>query len=119
MLRYLLLPLLALLLGAVAVSAQPTGYRPGTITSCSPTTSSALCIGDVARYMLIIENTSLTAVVACIGGGGTAALNSTSSFIIYAGQRKSWSSAVSLSPPAGPIHCISSSGTATLWIQYL
>lgn len=116
-----LLPLIViatLLCGlSVAFGQVQPALRQSKIDGCTVTTSSALCTDKPWSIDLTVENTSLTAIVAC-AFNATAILNDKSSFIVYPGRLKSWTATRGPAPPSGPLYCISSASGASVRVEY-
>jgi len=88
-----------------------------TISGCSVTTSSAQCLASgTATNHVQVQNTSASASVAC-SWGGAAALNSSGSFQLAAGQSAIWGPNTS-GVPSAALNCIASSAPAPLYLEY-
>lgn len=97
-----------------AITTPKTGAF--TFPGCSVTTSSAQCLaGALATNHVQIQNTSVSASIAC-NWGGTAVLNSIGSVQLAAGQSSLWGPATA-GVPTQALNCIGS-GAATLYIEY-
>lgn len=100
------------------VLAQPAAETRPTVASCTATSSSSTCLASAARWFLMVENTSASTDAAC-AFGDTAVMNSTTSFMLYAGEVRLWSGRSGTAPPAGALNCVTSSGSATIRIEWL
>lgn len=87
-----------------------------TVSGCTVGTSSAQCLAAAAASTWIqVQNTSASAQIAC-SWSGTAALNSTGSFMLQPGQSASWGM-LSSGVPTSALNCIASAASTPLYLE--
>lgn len=101
--------------GTVTTTPQAGTY---TIAGCTVGVASASCIATstVVNHVMI-QNTSLTASIACKWTGGTAVLNSSGSVQLSPGQSALWGPTTS-GVPSGAMDCIASGASTPLYVEY-
>jgi len=102
--------------GGVAMPVTPK-TQAFTFPGCTVGTTSAQCLAaSTATNHIQVQNTSTSATLAC-SWGGTAALNSSSSFQLAAGQSALWGAATS-GVPSQALNCISSAASTPVYLEY-
>lgn len=95
-------------------SAPPSSL---TVAGCTVGVASAQCVGAAAATQWIqVQNNHATNTVAC-SWGGTATLNSNSSFMLAPGQTASWGVNTS-GVPTSALNCIASGASTPLYVEY-
>lgn len=95
----------------------PPAASPVTTSGCSVGTASALCVpASTATTWIQLQNTSAAETIAC-AWGGTAVLNSPTSFQLTAGQSASWGPNT-YGVPTNALNCIASAASAPLYVEY-
>lgn len=100
---------------ALVVTQRP---EPGVVTvaGCTVGTASAQCLAaNAATRWLQVQNTSASDQIAC-SWGGTAALNSSGSFMLAPGQSASWGPDTA-GVPNNVLNCIASAASAPLYVE--
>lgn len=86
-----------------------------TVAGCTVGTSSAACLGANPRAWVQLQNTSASATIAC-SWDGPAALNSTTSFMLAAGQSASWGPTTGGAPNQA-LNCIATVASSPLYVE--
>lgn len=99
--------------GNVLEQGPAARHFPG----CTVGTSSAACLAAATAATFVqVQNNSATATVAC-SWGGTAALNSATSFQLAPGQSASWGQTTG-GIPNEALNCIASVASTPLYVEY-
>lgn len=94
----------------------------GLFIGCTVGTTSAQCLqaaaaaAPVTTTHLMIQNTSASASIAC-SWGGTAALNSSGSFMLAPGQGRDWGPGIGWAPTLA-LNCIATVAGTPLYVEY-
>lgn len=111
-----LLALLFVLAALWPAAAQQYPIAVHTTAGCTVGTSSGQCLA-AGRYRFVqVQNTSAAASIAC-AWGGAAALNSSGSAQLSAGQPASWGTNTS-GVPQQALNCIASAASTPLFLEY-
>lgn len=87
------------------------------VSGCTVGTSSAQCLAALnAGAWVQVQNTSASAQIAC-SWSGTAALNSTGSFMLQPGQSASWG-IMSSGVPNSALNCIADTAASPLYLEF-
>lgn len=88
-----------------------------TTAGCSVGVASAQCLAaTTAQNWVQVQNTSTSASISC-AWGGTAALNSSGSFMLAPGQSAAWGM-MSNGIPNAALNCIASAAASPLYVEY-
>jgi hypothetical protein len=99
----------------VAISALPRGARNFPGCTVAVTTGQCLAANTAVQY-LSIQNTSVSANIAC-SFGVSAVLNSSTSIQLAPGQPASWGPQTA-GVPSGAMNCIASAATTPLYVEW-
>lgn len=103
--------------GAAAPTYVAPKGGPYTIAGCTVQTTSAQCLAAGTYNHVQIQNTSVSASVAC-SWGGAAALNSSGSVQLAAGQPALWGGNTAGAPSGVALNCIASGASTPLYLEF-